>query len=134
MASKELRKLDKAMNGAISKLCIILSEEVTHNLIDATPVDTGFAETNWIPSIAVPYKGTASTYEKALNGSTDNGPQRRGLFQLRLGYNVTKGPIYIVNNVDYISLLNMGYSAQAPSGYVQTAIVQSIVGLNGRRI
>lgn len=134
MASKELRKLDRAMNGAISNLVIMLSEEVTHTLIDATPVDTGFAESNWIPSIAVPFKGTASTYEKALLGSTDNGPQRRGLFQLRLGYNVTKGPIYIVNNVNYINLLNMGYSAQAPSGFVQTSIAQSIMALNGRRI
>jgi hypothetical protein len=102
-----------------------LMTRVHEKLLDTTPVDTGFAITNWIPSVGSPVLRTAGTYEEAVAGSLDRSPQQAGEKALR-GYRLEQGNLYDVNNVGYIEKLNAGSSSQEPAAFVQAAIVQAI--------
>lgn len=121
MAS-ELLKLQGELDQFLSKVTKTVAVEVTYELIKTTPEDTGFAHSNWVPSTGSPFSGLAGTYEAALGGSLNRGPQKIGLLAVNRAYTISKGPIFVTNNVDYIDLLNHGYSAQAPSGFVQATI------------
>lgn len=111
------RELDLFVAGVIT----LISVNVTFNLVESTPVDTGFAKTNWIPSVGIPKTNTSGSRE-----ATNSGAQKAGLARVRV-YRIGQGRVFIVNNVPYIGDLNDGSSAQAPSGFVQGGIVRGVV-------
>ena len=98
-----------------------LTVEVTANLIEGTPVDTGWARANWVPRIGEPLTEVVSSPE-----SVSAGAQERGLAEVITQYNINRGSIYISNNVPYIVNLNDGSSLQAPRAFVQTSISRAI--------
>lgn len=85
-----------------------------------TPIDTGWASSNWIPSIAEPILSTAGS-----SMSIDNNSQEAGIASL-LTWSPEKGDIWIVNNVPYIVILNEGHSTQAPAGFVERSIEEAL--------
>jgi hypothetical protein len=96
------------------------------NLQEDTPVDTGFAVTNWIPSVGEPRLELAGTREEAESGRLNLAPQAEGVAALR-AYELSQGDLYDTNNVDYVEhSLNRGTSAQAPATFVQRAIVRGL--------
>lgn len=99
----------------------------------ATPVDTGFAVTNWVPSVGGPFEGTAGTRAEAEDGHLDHGPAAAGLAAIR-AYELEQGDVFDTNNVDYIEKLNAGSSGQAPAAFVQAEIVGAIESVRGRSI
>ncbi len=114
----------RSLEGFTEKLIKRLSLNVTANLVETTPVDTGWARANWVPSIGSPRSRTAGTRAAAENGSIDNAPQLNGIISLA---NYRVGPsIFISNNVPYINSLNSGTSTQAPSAFVQNAILRAV--------
>ena len=132
--SKSLRALNRELKRAVERTVIIVSREVNAELVNVTPLDTGHAYSNWVASIGAPWKDVAGTYEAATRGDIDLGPQSSGFISVSTAYTLQRGAIYITNNVPYISLLNTGWSDQAPSGFVQIAILNVIRRLTGRRI
>lgn len=84
------------------------------NLTETTPVDTGWARSNWQMSAGSPIESTLGL------------PGTSGVPPLVVGYQLRQGPIYITNNVPYIQRLNEGYSQQAPAGFVQAAIERGV--------
>lgn len=54
------------------------------------------------------------------------GPQNSGLSTVAAAYKTAQGPVYITNNVPYISLLNDGFSPQAEKGFVRHALERAI--------
>ncbi len=87
---------------------------IDRELVLSTPVDTGRARSNWIASVDTPSdaEGAAESpaaaiarAEAVIKGA---GPRQ---------------DIWISNNLPYIARLNDGHSAQAPAGFVQSAIV-----------
>lgn len=109
-ARKEIRvQLDKAIGRTIQKLALA----ITANLIEITPVDTGFARANWVPSIRSPYRGIDKS----------GGAQASGIASLS-GYR--SGVVFISNNTRYIRILDQGSSKQAPAGFVRSAVLRGI--------
>lgn len=95
--------LDKAFNKKVIKL----TEQVTRktafdlqaDLSLQTPVDTGRARANWLPSLNQPRADTVSAgAEVDTNAAT-------------IGYKID-GTIFIANNLPYIQRLNNGWSSQ----------------------
>lgn len=86
-----------------------------------TPVDTGWARANWIPSIGSPVRAPAGT-----RAAVSTGAQTQGIAEVASRYTSAAGPIYIQNNVPYIQALNFGHSKQAPTGFVQLAIGRAL--------
>lgn len=111
---------------------IQLSLEVTANLIETTPVDLGWARANWVPTIGQPYEQNVGYANDSADVGSARQKQTAGKVALR-GYKLTKGPIFVSNNVPYIQVLNEGSSTQAPAGFVQMAIQTAIQTVAGAR-
>lgn len=111
---------------------IQLSLEVTANLIETTPVDLGWARANWVPSITQAYEANVGQPNDPSDVSAARRRQAEGRAGL-LGYKLTRGPIFVTNNVPYIQKLNEGSSQQAPAGFVQAAIQAAVQTVSGAR-
>lgn len=93
--------------------------EITANLIETTPVDTGFARASWVPSIGeAPASNLLADPSEIPEVAAE---QNAGMAQI-LSYELDQGPVYIVNQARYIERLNDGSSTQQPSGFVERSI------------
>lgn len=99
---------------------------ITSELIHTTPIDTGWARSNWVPSIGEPFLG-----DVGKKGPNDAGPQSDGESALAGYTNFAMGDIFITNNVPYIQVLNAGHSKQAPAGFVEAAVERGLATTDG---
>jgi hypothetical protein len=90
---------------------VALAINVQAELIEATPVDTGFAASNWPITTGAPASGTVGI------GGAGAPPA---------GYKLDDGSVYVTNNAQYIQVLNGGSSTQAPAGFVEQAIARGV--------
>lgn len=107
-----IRELTRATEQVIAKIGLNL----VANLKASTPVDTGWARANWIPSLGSPAGGPVGS----RTGVTA-GPQAAGTGRLA-SYKLTSGSVFVSNNVPYIGQLDAGSSQQAPAGFVGRAV------------
>lgn len=91
----------------------------------ATPVDTGRARANWQVEIGAVPTGVVEPTDKsgasAINKAKDTIASYNG--------NAADKSVYITNNLPYIERLNDGWSAQAPAGFVETAVQVGIAAI-----
>ena len=111
------------INRVLSKLVGKLATNITIELVNATPVQTGFARSNWIPTIGVPFVGVVGSRE-----GVDYSVQLSAVASLA-GYSLDRGNIYITNNVDYIDELNAGTSPEAQAGFVEDVVDRAVENL-----
>lgn len=124
-----VRSMEQFIEGAIKRLAL----DITANLVRApseggTPVDTGWARANWIPSVSAPasaLRDPGSRDARAASVGGASSAQAAGQADV-LGYKLSRGPVYVSNNVPYIVRLNEGSSRQAPKGFVQAAIAKAV--------
>lgn len=121
--------LRRRLESTVRRVMLGVHAELLH----ATPVDTGWARTNWVPQVGSAFSGTAGSYEDALAGRLDRGPQEAGTASVR-GYRLEQGDVHDTNNVPYVELLNAGSSSQAPAAFVQGAIIRGIERSGARSI
>jgi hypothetical protein len=115
----------RAAAGEIMKRLAVASvaELVKAPSEGGTPVDTGWARANWLPSI-----GNPITVPAGSRAAVTAGPQASGVAEV-----ASQKPealigkrVFIQNNVPYIQPLNFGHSKQAPSGFIQLAIGRAL--------
>ncbi len=111
-----------------ARVCVELAVNMHAELVEATPVDTGFARAMWVPSLSAPAFVTATD---AAGG--------RALTEAGLGavlaFKLEDGAIFVSNRTRYIRRLDGGSSTQAPAGFVRTAIAKAIIaGGNGQLV
>jgi hypothetical protein len=104
-----------------------------------TPIDTGFARNNWIPTVGAP---SGSVYgnkywdktKHAYVAELDDSGAAGGVAQVA-SWKLGMGDIYITNNVEYINRTNMPpeYLKRQTSGYVERAIQSSAEKLRVKR-
>lgn len=102
-------------------------------LVLATPVDTGRARANWQASLNAPPGGEIPAYSAGTAGSTAALNAREAIAQAE-GVAKRSRPgdsIWLTNNLPYIGRLNEGSSAQAPAGFVQTAVLVGARAVKG---
>ena len=108
-----------------------LALELHRKFVAKTPVDKGTARGNWLVAIARAPSGKIDRVDKQSLGS-DPGPESftAALTALSSYDALTEQSIFIVNNLDYIGILEHGdHSKQAPQGMVAITVAefQSIV-------
>jgi len=108
--------LERAVERAVGEIAV----NATANLIATTPVDTGCARANWVPSIGAPHAGVVGA-----EGAPDTSAQRAGLADV-LRFKLADGKAFVSNNVPYIGRLNAGSSTQAPAAFVEAAVAQAV--------
>jgi hypothetical protein len=96
---------------------------VEEALYEATPVLTGFAQSNWIASNGTPFTGTVgSKNPDHRSGNIDSGAALASVQGLAGGAGEVKD-VFIANNVLYIGPLDEGWSKQAPPGFAEAAVI-----------
>ncbi len=111
------RKLDALIERAAKALIL----EIVRELKRSTPVDTGHARANWIPSVS-----QANTQE-----AQDAALQAAGTAAVT-AYKLGQGLLFVTNVVKYVRRLNDGYSKQAPALFVETSVARSIAKMKAK--
>lgn len=118
--ANDIDRVVAALQAAAESVIKQITLDATANLIETTPVDTGFAKGSWIPSV-----GRPSAAVGGEPGSPSGAAQRQGMAEAA-GYRLSRGAVFIANNVRYIQKLNEGSSKQAPAGFIQAAIAKAV--------
>jgi hypothetical protein len=132
MAKAQIRLIFDGIDKAVEKAVKSVTLAVTAELIRATPVDTGWARANWVPSIGVSFKGNSSpSSKKGRQAATPSAAaaQSAGTAKVATGYKVSMGAVFVSNNVPYLVELDRGSSTQAPSGFVRASIIKAVKGV-----
>ncbi len=127
MADRQIRAIVKGLNRLTSRVVTKITLDTTANLIEATPVDTGWARANWVPSIGQPVLKDLSP-TRPDDGQVVAGAvtEQQGAVAALIGYTLKMGRVFVTNNVPYILRLNDGSSTKAPIGFVQQAIAKAV--------
>ena len=110
MADPQAKAIGDRLRAELARAGTALTLEIAANLIEATPVDTGHARANWVPSIGTPHVGEDSGAAQAAGQAAVT------------AYKLGDGALTIANNVPYIERLIGGSSSQAPAGWDLEAI------------
>lgn len=97
-------------------------------LTSDTPIDTGWAASNWLLNIGGPVTKPHGSREKV-----DYSKSQKGANEI-LSYKLSSGPIFLSNNVPYMESLNDGSSTQAPKGFIEATIQRSLKEISEERL
>lgn len=109
---------------------------VDSTVVMSTPVDTGRARSNWQVELGKPARGVIDAHVPGAEGSTA-GPNAQISLALGAAAIATyKGgeTIHLTNNLPYIGALNRGHSAQAPAGFVESAVLDGVAQVRGAKL
>lgn len=114
------RQVEDGVNRVVRATALVADREV----VLATPVDTGRARSNWIVNVGGPSSEEIQPYAPGQAGSTGSANAQAAMAQAEAAVQnrQLEQDIFISNNLPYIGRLNDGYSAQAPAGFVQSAV------------
>ncbi len=124
----KVKDIIDGLNNIATQVIRKLALDIVANLVKAaaeggTPVDTGWARSNWLINIGSPITSPSGDV-----GQPSPSAQSAGQASM-LVYSVLQGPVWISNNVPYIVFLNEGSSKQAPAGFVQRSIARALTSL-----
>ncbi len=109
---------------------VALSMNMVANLQEqppiGTPVDTGWARNNWLPSVGEPKIMDADKKDPTPADVAARGKVSQAGTNDVLAWKNGDGPIFATNNVPYIRALNAGHSKQSPAGFVQAALERAV--------
>lgn len=126
MASGRFASVDEVMDRlerTVEKAAIAFVLELDKQLRRGTPVATGHARRNWIPSVTAPSQVEA----------TDDAEHAAGVARA-VQYKLRDGSLWVSNVVSYIRRLNNGWSKKKPAGFIERAIdlaLQKVEGMFG---
>ena len=119
----QIRAIVRGLGQFTERLIVKITTDATANLIEDTPVDTGWARANWVPSLGAPVVKELSGSDRNVQSAASE--QSAGVAEV-LGYRLRRGRVFISNNVPYILSLNDGHSNQAGPGFIQRAIRKAV--------
>lgn len=99
-----------------------LALRIDQQLVFQTPVDEGRARANWIVSQESPEQTEKVAPANPNQGAQEALNQGRREIAKTAPFSLT----YIQNNLPYIQRLNEGWSAQAPSKYIDRILAQAL--------
>lgn len=108
------------LRAELAEVAKALTMEVTAELVEACPVDTGHARRNFVPALGVPFEGV------------DDGSAQIAGQAAVMGYTIVDGDIHVTNNVPYIGRLIGGSSQQAPPGWDVAAVDRAVAAVQAR--
>lgn len=120
-SQQAVKQLSQQIEVEIISLGIDIVSNLRSNPPLGTPIDTGWASSNWIPSVGSPVTRTFGNKARVSTAA-----QEAGIAALAK-WKIGKGNIYIANNVPYIGVLDNGTSKQSPKNFVRIAIEKAIL-------
>lgn len=124
----QIRTIVRALERLGERVVVKITLDVTANLKEATPRDTGWAAVNWVPAIGAPFVediGDLAREERQFMVSAGESQQATAVAGIA-GYRLRRGRVFVTNNVPYIRDLNNGSSRKAPKAFIQIAIKKAV--------
>ncbi len=128
--TRQTRRIEDIVLIAVRDIVREVQLKSWQSLTSATPVDTGHARSGWVPTVTSPASealtpegGRDAIRAQARARNSRNSAAARTIAGT---YRLEQGQIFIVNPVDYLKYLDMGSSSQAPSMFVERAIVKAL--------
>lgn len=126
--NRKIKVFNKDIKHRIKQFKIAVAKTILWNLIHETPVDTSRALSNWIVKLGQPKARVIAPHYFGSRGSTQALSSNTAYM---LGSAIIQRAkvgeiIYISNDVDYIELLNKGYSNQAESGFIEQSVQHAL--------
>lgn len=126
MADQQIRAIVRGLDRLTERVVTKITLDVTANLVETTPVDTGWARANWVPALSKPFVANLGAVPVTAQNASAAGVRQQAAVAGIAGYRLSMGRVFVSNNVPYIQELNAGSSRQAPSGFVQRAIAKAV--------
>ena len=104
-------------------------ENLANDLIDATPVCTGYARASWYVTPGIPKSVNDVAPVKQSDGKKCIGQIPKKTISLSR-YKGNFGQWYIVNLAEYIKPLNDGSSKKAPPGFIDDIIFRHVAAFH----
>lgn len=122
--------LENFTRGEVIALALNINANLRDSPPGGTPIDTGWASANWVPSIGEPAILPGEPADRREGPTIAEVTARarvadQGVNDV-LSWRLADGPIFSTNSVPYIGALNAGHSPQSPRGFVQTAIEKGV--------
>lgn len=115
----------------------IITEQIYKRILERTPVLTGRARRNWYPSFNTPRESTTEQVAGVRATGVPMTAAERARMQTIIR-NIEFGPlgakVWITNNLDYIGRLEHGWSAKAPAGIMEGAILGALEEISSRGV
>ncbi len=135
--AKRIDRIAVRVEGNVQRAVKDCAHAVLRSAVEATPVDTGMACSNWTPELDRAFQGlfparvpgAGSTAADNAAGAIEAGAPTIEAFDI--GKNTS---IHITNNAPHIRPLNDGHSKQAPAGFVQIAVMEGLAMVRGAKI
>lgn len=135
--AKRIKRKAKKIEVNTDKLVKQVATIADQVVVFSTPVDKGRARSNWIVSLGFPNTSTIEPYAPGEKlGIGENANASAAISQATGIINTRKSgqDIFISNNLPYIGKLNDGYSAQAPSNFVEKAVDAAVNAVNRAKV
>lgn len=126
--ARNAKEIEEELYRVVGKAGGEIQYEIIVQLRQDTPKDTGWAYTNWFPSVGGPRTTPIGT-KKAVNFGTAMAAAAR----LRRNLN-WRTAVWISNAVPYIGILNDGYSRQAAADFVKVAVSRALSNVRRRKL
>jgi hypothetical protein len=128
--ARQTDAIQRKLTQALSEIMSVAATAVQSNLTDdpgasetGTPVDTGWAYTNWLISVNTPVSAPVGSKTSVNTSAQQATASAISSFKL----SAQTAMIFVSNTVPYITQLNLGTSRQQPAGFVQRAIAQALL-------
>jgi len=135
--ARRMSRLAEEMERGVERTKRQVALVADRELVMATPVDTGRARSNWIVSTIAPAPGAKGPYSPGSNlglGESANAQAALAQGQAAISSSKPGQSIFITNNVSYIGRLNDNWSAQAPAGFVEAAVLRAAGVVRSSRV
>lgn len=128
MPFRKLRQLGKDLNRRVKSGLIRLNGEIdtrtvklAKNLMEATPVDTSKALSNWQVSLNFTPPTTIGANVDGFQGTSAEASKQIAISKIKFKLSTRRfsDTIVLYNNTDYLEALNDGHSEQAPAGFIE---------------
>lgn len=134
--NSQLKRFDNDIKKRVNRFKINFAKTILLLLVERTPVDTSKALSNWIVGLSKKKDHKIEAHRIGVNGSTQS--ISAGVTMSLGGAIIQRAKVgeivYITNNVDYIELLNMGYSTQAERHYIQRCVADAVEQMKRERL
>ena len=118
-----LEDIDKVINEKMIGLASDILGSLRSPPPVGTPIDTGWASSNWHPSVDMPRDDVVGSKHQVI--WINPGVDQMFAFDIKVN-----SRIFIQNNVPYMARLNRGWSKQSPAGFVESAIDNALLNHN----
>lgn len=136
--AKRLSRISVEVEGNVEQAVKDCAVAVTRTVINATPVDTGRARSNWTAELDQAFQKLFPAHVPGEKGSTSTANAEVAIEkaeavieQFDIGMNSS---IHISNSLPYIGALNDGHSKQAPADFVKLAVMDGLATVRNAKI